>query len=608
MDLTIPKEVVAAAVPAIPGYVAPQGPEEVVPADIPADLIDADFNYRRRKEKPADWAAFKEDVKARGQMQRVLLRPKPDGRFQLVFGNRRFRALVENEGPNVLVRADVRNLADEDATGMMAAENGQRANPSVIEDAELASRMLGLTKGDRDEAARRLGWNRGLFDRRVALMYACDKVRDAYLEDRLDVGHVEILAALRKEVQEKVITMLLEHETKTGKRCTVPELKGMAAKSLLSLEAAIFDRAECASCRYNTGNQQALFDVSFEGTNCTNKPCYDSKTEVTLEARKAKLAETYQVVRIIRAGDNSTVIPLRADGKRPVGAEQAQACRTCGDFGACVSALPDALGKTYQDVCFNKTCNDAKVETYRQQLEQADKAGQQQGGAEELDVGAEAGADDSQQGGDSDPADEQSTTTKPTRVATASASSVRSAIKDYREAIWRAVFEAAVKKLPMVKNRMLLLAILLHHPSHLNESGAAAAVKKALGLDLGGRTSTKANLSAVLALTSEQLGVAYQLVGAHLRESAPINDVVGYLTALEIRLEDHWKVNETFFEILTKTELDAVCVELGLDKAAGKTYASLRNGSKKDFVAAMLKVNGFKYEGAVPKLMRWTAK
>jgi ParB family chromosome partitioning protein len=77
------------------------------------------------------------------------------------------------------------------------------------------------------------------------------------------------------------------------------------------------------------------------------------------------------------------------------------------------------------------------------------------------------------------------------------------------------------------------------------------------------------------------------------------------LKALDIKLEQHWRVNESFFDVLTKTELDAVCDEIGLAKAAGKTYTSLKNGSKKDFVAGMLKVEGFEYLGAIPKLMRW---
>ena len=322
-------------------------------ADIRADMIDADFNYRRRY-KPEKMASLQADIRARGIIQRVIVRPRDNGRFQLVVGNRRYRAFVAEFGQEAAVKSEVRLLSDAEATAMMAAENGEREDPSIIEDAELASRMLGVVKGDRDEAARRLGWERKKFDRRVALMNATQPVRDAYLDDKIGVGHVELLAALRKEVQDRVISVFREKDQWP----TLDQLKALAEQSLQSLEAAIFDRTECNGCQYNTGFQQAMFDTSFEGSRCTNKECFGKKTEAELEARQTKLKDTYQVVRIVRPGDNSTVIALRAEGKRPVGAEQAAACRTCANFGACVSGVPDSLGKVYEEVCFDQACNE----------------------------------------------------------------------------------------------------------------------------------------------------------------------------------------------------------------------------------------------------------
>lgn len=325
------------------------------PADIPAGLIDADFNYRRRYNE-GKMASLRADIRERGIIQRVIVRPRDNGRFQLVVGNRRYRAFVAEFGQEAAVKSEVRLLSDAEATAMMAAENGEREDPSIIEDAELAARMLGVVKGDRDEAARRLGWDRKKFDRRVALMNATQQVRDAYLEDKIGVGHVELLAALRKEVQDRVISVFREKDQWP----TLDQLKAMAEQSLQSLESAIFDRAECNGCQYNTGFQQAMFDTSFEGSRCTNKECFSKKTEAELGVREAKLKDTYQVVRIVRPGDNSTVIALRAEGKRPVGAEQAAACRTCANFGACVSGVPDSLGKVYEEVCFDQACNDEK--------------------------------------------------------------------------------------------------------------------------------------------------------------------------------------------------------------------------------------------------------
>ena len=561
---------------------------------IPCAQIDADFNYRRRY-KADKMASLRADIRAKGLTYGVIVRLRENGRYQLLVGNRRFRAVVEEFGIEANIKAKIRILSDEEAVSTMMSENGERDDPSAIEDAEGASRMLGLVKGDREEAARRLGWPRHKLDRRLAIMNATQAVRDAYLDEKIDLGHVEIFAALRKEVQDRVLEVMLQQPTVP----TVDQLKAMAEQSLMSLEAAIFDRAECGGCQFNTGNQQALFEQSFTGSRCTNKECYGKKTEDELEARKQKLTDTYQVVRIVRTGDNSTVIPLRADGKRPVGEAQAKACRTCGDFGACVSAVPDSMGKVYEDICFNKTCNDEKVAAFNKSQE------------------AQAQPEAATSRAGSMPAKKTTSTAAarpdkgPAKPPPASTSSTRGAIKEYRESIWRKVFERAMFKLPVLQSRALLLALIAHRPSYLNGAAAMERINKELGTDVPVRGAgsdsggTQGLMQALLAFDQEKLAKAYFHVPAQVTAEMPIRDLVGFLAALDIKIEQYWKVNETFFDILTKTELDAVCQEIGLATAAGKTYDSLKNGKKADFVKAMLKVDGFRYEGAVPQLMRW---
>ena len=557
-------------------------------AAVRADLIDADFNYRRRYD-PQRLASLQADIRARGLIQRVVLRPLAHGRFQLVVGHRRLRALIAEFGAQVEVPSEIRTLSDAEATAMMAAENGQREDPSAIEDAELAARMLGAVHGDRDEAAARLGWERRKFDRRIALMHAVPAVRDAYLQERITLGHVEILAALRQEVQQRVMQVILQQPQAPS----VEQLKAMAEQSLQNLDTAIFDRGECAGCQYNTGNQQALFDESFAGTRCTNRECFGHKTEQELQARAQRLQDSYPLVRIVRPGDNSTVIALRAEGKRGVGAAQAAACRSCASFGACVSAVPDTLGKVYEQVCFDQACNARKVNAWRQQSQRAD-----------IDAAQLAGKDD---------ATAAPPTPNPQRApgvrtgdAAPKPAQIRNAVREYRESVWRAVFHAAASQLPPLTSRQLLLALIAHRPGYLDAHAAIAATNKLLGLDIPIVAARTHRLTrSLLALDEDQVARALQQVAAHVGQDLPIADLVGFLQALDVRLEQHWRVNERFFTVLTKSELDAVCLEIGLADAAGKHYARLKNGAKKEFVAAMLKVEGFPYAGAIPSVMRW---
>jgi ParB family chromosome partitioning protein len=570
--------------------------EDTPDVKIRCSLIEEGFNYRRRF-KPEKIAQMQASFDLHGLLNALIVRPLDNGRFQLLVGGYRYKSWSGKFGAESDIRANVRTLTDEQALALMMAENSDREDPSVIEDAEGAARMLGFCNGNRDEASARLGWTRSKLDRRLAVMNAVQSVRDAYLDDKLTVGHVEIFAALRSEVQERVMQVILQQGNKVP---TVEQLKAMAETSLQSLESAIFDRTECTGCQFNTGNQQALFDQSFSGSRCTNKECYTGKTEAELENRKNALTETYQVVRIVRPGDNSTVIALRADGKRPVGTEQAAACRTCKDFGACVSGVPDSLGKTYIDVCFNQTCNDEKIDAHKKTLKDAENAEQALNSS-----GAGAAPEGAQETSSGAVRASAKTVTK----SSTSSSSVRNAIQEYREKVWRLVFHRAVLKLPTIQSRALLIALIAHQSSHLDGSAAMSAINKALSTDVPvDKTRTSSLLKALLDFDQAKLATAFQHMASHVKSDMPIRDLVGFLNALEIRIEQHWKVNEDFFDLLTKTELDAVAEEIGLAKAAGKTYVSLKNGSKKEFVQAMLKVEGFAYVGAIPKLMRWDAK
>lgn len=571
--------------------------------------IDADFNYRRRYREAAMQQLRDNIAAVGGLIYPVIVRKKEDGRHQLLVGNRRFRAFTDVYGPSAAIKAKVLDVSDAQAIALMMTENGVREDPSVIEDAEGAARMLGICNGDRVEAAARLGWKRDKFDKRLALMNAAQSTRDAYLEDLIGVGHVELLASFRRDVQDNIVAKCRE----ANRWPTLEELKAMGAKAMCSLEAAIFDRSDCSGCPHNTGFQQAMFETAFEGSNCTNRRCYDQKTEAALEIRRAQLEEEYAVVRIVRPGDNETLVLLRATGDRGVGEEQAKTCRTCGDFGACVSAVPDKLGKAFRDVCFNKACNDEKVSAERKRQRDAETAAQDAaaGGQAQTTAASTAtgeGAEAAQAAALSSEAAENATAAATATSAgpTASTNSIRNAIKEYREAVWREIFKRQAKKLDVMKSRSLLVALLIHRPGYVNSHEAINAINEALGESVFGTANRPEKiLRAVLAFDTQKLATAFNLLAAHVTKDMPIEDIVGFLKALDVRIEDWFRVNEQFFDVLTKVEIDAVCNEIGLAKAAGNTYASLRNGSKKEFVAAMLKVNGFKYDGAVPKLMRW---
>ena len=170
---------------------------------------------------------------------------------------------------------------------------------------------------------------------------------------------------MTRDKQDAVLERLLSQATLS----TVVQFRGQLEQISRSLGSAIFDRGECAGCQHNSGNQQALFGEAIASGHCTHGSCFDAKTEASLGAKKASLSDEYPTTRIVRPGENFTLLRLVAEGDTGVGEEQAKACRACKNFGAAISAVPGKLGTVYPDLCFDATCNAKKVAARINRLE-----------------------------------------------------------------------------------------------------------------------------------------------------------------------------------------------------------------------------------------------
>jgi ParB/RepB/Spo0J family partition protein len=108
-------------------------------------LLSMPFQCRTNPDDP-EMAELTESIKALGVLQPILVRPKPNGLYEIVYGQRRARA-AEKAGL-VEVPVTIRFLSDEEAFTLQLTENLQRKDLSEEE----KTRALG-------ELAKRTGWN-----------------------------------------------------------------------------------------------------------------------------------------------------------------------------------------------------------------------------------------------------------------------------------------------------------------------------------------------------------------------------------------------------------------------------------------------------------------
>lgn len=256
-----------------------------------------------------------------------------------------------------------------------------------------------------------------------------------------------------------------------------------------------------------------------------------------------------------------------------------------------MSAVPRTLGKTYKEICFNPECNDEKVKANQAATEQVN-----------------AKAQTSKEGGQAEQKTEASTE-KPGKTQTASSKAakveLRNAVKEYREKVWRLVFNRAVKRQPVEVNRSLLIALLLTRPSVIDNNAVSNTLAKELGTEALGIMDVAKNLKALMAMDNKALATALQNLPAHVTSLLTVDEVAKILKVMDVKLEQYWKLSASFLDVLTKTEIDAVCKEIGIEAHMGKDYSKALQSSKADFIKAVTELTDFQYVGAVPKFMHW---
>ena len=148
----------------------------------------------RTQMNPDAIADLADSIKAQGVIQPILVRPVPDGEFEIIAGERRWRAaqLAGLESVPVLVR-DVR---DELALAMALIENIQREDLNPLEEAQGIQRLVAEFGMTHEAAAAAVGRSRSGVTNLLRLLSLAKPVQDLILHARLDMGHARALLPL----------------------------------------------------------------------------------------------------------------------------------------------------------------------------------------------------------------------------------------------------------------------------------------------------------------------------------------------------------------------------------------------------------------------------
>jgi ParB family chromosome partitioning protein len=149
-------------------------------------------------------------IKESGVLQPIVVRRKGDGIFELISGERRWRA--SREAGLETIQAVIRNCSDQEALLLALVENLQREDLNPMEIARAYVRMMnefGLTQ---DGIAQKVGCDRSSVANAVRLTNLQPEVQEMVENGSLSAGHAKVILALESpEAQLRIARMVTAH-------------------------------------------------------------------------------------------------------------------------------------------------------------------------------------------------------------------------------------------------------------------------------------------------------------------------------------------------------------------------------------------------------------
>ena len=192
-------------------------------------------------------AELADSIAKHGVIQPLLVRPMPDGSYQLVAGERRWRA--SRMAGLTEVPVVIKELSDDEAMALAIIENLQREDLNAIEEAQGIKALMDTLSLTQDEAAERVGKSRPAVANALRLLKLPDSVIALVSDGKLSPGHARALLGFKDEqdiietadlIIEKGLTVR-DVEKLVKKRNKEPKAEKPAAR-----RASYYDEVELA--------------------------------------------------------------------------------------------------------------------------------------------------------------------------------------------------------------------------------------------------------------------------------------------------------------------------------------------------------------------------
>ena len=255
-----------------------------------ADIQPSNYNPRKNFDEKS-LAELADSIRQQGVLQAIGVRPIAENRFEIVFGERRYRASQIaglEEIPAVIL-----DISDETAEEMAVTENLQRKDVTPIEEANAYQKLIESGHHDVQSLAVQFGKNESYIRTRLKFVSLIPEIAQLLEQDELTISVATEICRYGEDIQhdiyEKHLKEGLLYNSWRGMKAS-EVAKNIERSYTTDLKRYFFDKTVCLSCPHNTNNMMLFCEEGSCG-NCANRKCLEEMNASYLAEKAIQLME-----------------------------------------------------------------------------------------------------------------------------------------------------------------------------------------------------------------------------------------------------------------------------------------------------------------------------
>ena len=260
--------------------------------DLDIATVHPSTDNHRKTFNDASLQELAESIREVGVLQAIAVRPRTEGGYEIIYGERRYRASLL-AGAKTIKAAVYNNVTDDEAEDMSLSENLQREQVRPTEEARAFKRLLEKGRYDMYSLTARFGRSEKYIYTRLKLNELYAPVGELLDNETITISVAEEISTYEPNIQKDVYEKHLKEgngEDWTG--YTLNLFKRYFEKYYTTdLEQYKFDKTECKACVHNAANYNLFAEHNGCG-HCTNRKCLEAKNAAHVAKETEKLLKS----------------------------------------------------------------------------------------------------------------------------------------------------------------------------------------------------------------------------------------------------------------------------------------------------------------------------